>query len=110
MEGTTSKSAVPAMGTKMVVAFASIVMADIETQIVSQSVAVKLTVWKRYIDDIFPLWDTSNFHDIERFIEQANSYNPPIKFMAEISNAETTLLDKVVKKRQSIPSPFHTGY
>ena len=73
-------------------------MADIETQIDSQSVAVKPTVWKRYIDDILPLWDTSNLHDIERFIEQANSYNPTIKFMAEISNAETTFLDKVIYK------------
>ena len=87
-----------AMGTKMAVAFANIFMADIETQIDSQSVPVKPTVWKRYIDDIFPLWDTSNLHDIERFIEQANSYNPTIKFMAEISNAETTFLDKVVYK------------
>ena len=73
-------------------------MAAIETQIASQSVAVKSTVWKRYIDDIFPLWDTRNLHDIERYIEQANSYNPTIKFMAEISNAETTFLDKVVYK------------
>ena len=87
-----------AMGTKMAVAFANIFMADIETQIVSQSVAVKPTVWKRFIGNIFPLWDTSNLHDIERFNEQANSYNPTNKFMAEISNAETTFLDKVVYK------------
>ena len=71
-------------------------MADIETQIVSQSV-VKPTVWKRYIDDIFSLWDTGK-HDIELFIEQANSYHPTIKFTAEISNAETTFLDTVVYK------------
>ena len=62
-----------AMGTKMAVAFGNIFMANIETQIVSQSVAVKPTVWKRYIDDVFQLCDTSNLHDIERFIEQANS-------------------------------------
>ena len=85
-----------AMGTKMAVAFANIFMADIETQIVSQSV-VKPTVWKRYIDDIFSLWDTGK-HDIELFIEQANSYHPTIKFTAEISNAETTFLDTVVYK------------
>ena len=75
-----------AMGTKMAVAFANIFMADI----VSQSV-VKPTVWKRFIDDIFSLWDTDK-HDIERFIEQANSDHPTIKFTAEISNAETTFL------------------
>ena len=50
-----------AMGTKMAVAFANIFMADIETQIVSQSV-VKPTVWKRFIDDILSLWDTGK-HD-----------------------------------------------
>ena len=80
----------------MAVGFANIFMADIETQIVSQSVA-KPTVWKRYFDDIFSLWDTGK-HDIERFIEQANSYHPTIKFTAEISNAETTFLDTVVYK------------
>ena len=74
----------------MAVAFADIFMADIETQIVSQSV-VKPTVWKSFIDDIFSLWDTGK-HDIERFIERANSYHPTIKFTAEISNAEPTFL------------------
>ena len=97
------------MGTETAVAFANIFMADIESQIVSQSVAVKLTVWKRYIDNIFPLWDTSNLHDIERCIEQANSYNPTIKFQAEISNAETTFLDKVLYKDNPL-QPSHTGH
>ena len=97
------------MGTEMAVAFANIFMADIESQIVSQSVAVKLTVWKRYIDNIFPLWDTSNLHDIERFIEQANSYNLRIKFLAEISNAEITFLDKLLYKDNPL-QPSHTGY
>ena len=85
------------MGTKMAVAFANIFMADIKTQIVSQSVVIP-TVWKRYIDDVFSLWDTGK-HNIERFIEQANSYYPTIKFSAEISNAETTFLDTVVYKQ-----------
>ena len=46
-----------AMGTKMAVTFPNIFMTDIETQIVCQSI-VKPSVWKRYIDDIFSLWDT----------------------------------------------------
>ena len=71
-------------------------MAGIETQILSQSLA-KPTVWKRYNDDIFPLWDTGK-HDIERLIEKGNSYHPTIKFTAEISSAETTFLDTVVYK------------
>ena len=43
---------------------------------------------KRYIDDIFSLWDI-NKPDSEQFIEQANSHHPTIKFTAEISVTET---------------------
>ena len=77
-----------AMGTKMAVAFANILMANIET---------KPTIWKGYIDDIFSLWDV-NKPDIDKFIEQANSHHPTIKFTAEISNTEITFLDTVVYK------------
>ena len=82
--------------TKIAVAFANTFMANIETQILSNSVA-KLTIWKRYIVDIFSLWDVSK-PDIDKFIEQANSHHPTIKFTAEISNTETTFLDAVVYK------------
>ena len=48
-------------------------------QIVSQSV-VKPTVWKRYIDDIFSLWDTGK-HDRERFIlKYINIFKPTETF------------------------------
>ena len=47
-----------AMGTKTAVSFANIFMAHIETTILSRTV-FKPTVWKRYIDDIFSLWDIS---------------------------------------------------
>ena len=45
-----------AMGTKMAVAFANIFMAEVETEILNQS-TLKSLVWKRYIDDIFSLWE-----------------------------------------------------
>ena len=45
-----------AMGTKTAVSFANVFMAHIETTILSRTV-FKPTVWKRHIDDIFPLWD-----------------------------------------------------
>ena len=47
-----------AMGTKMAVAFANIFMASIEKEILRQSVYKPLT-WKRFIDDVFCLWDTN---------------------------------------------------
>ena len=85
-----------AMGTKMAVAFANIFMASIEKEILRQSINKPLT-WKRFIDDVFYLWDT-NKEEIEHFIEQANSYHPTIKFTAEVSQLETTFLDTTVYK------------
>jgi len=61
-------------------------------------------VWKRFIDDIFCLWDT-NKEDIEIFIEKANAYHPTIdtiKFTAEVSEIETTSLDTTVYKGERL--------
>jgi len=41
--------------------------------------------WKRYIDDIFSLWNVDK-KDIEEFIVLANSHHPTMKFTAEISD------------------------
>ena len=84
------------MGTKMAVAFANIFMADIETKMISQS-KTKPIEWKRFIDDIFSLWD-SDKKEINLFIEQANNFHPTIKFTAEISDNETTFLDTIIFK------------
>ena len=45
-----------AMGTKMAVAFANIFMGTVESQILRRS-ALKPLVWKRFIDDIFSIWN-----------------------------------------------------
>ena len=47
-----------AMGTKMAVAFANIFMAKIETEILKPD-ATKPLVWKRYIDDVISIWNTT---------------------------------------------------
>ena len=85
-----------AMGTKMAVAFANIFMADFETKLISQS-RIKPIEWKRYIDDVFSLWNKSK-QDINLFIEQANQFHPSIKFTAEISENEITFLDTIIYK------------
>ena len=84
-----------AMGTKMAVYFANIFMGKVESQILSRS-ALKPLAWKRYIDD-FSIWNI-NKGEVTRFIEQANSHHPTIKFTAEVSDAETTFLDTKVYK------------
>ena len=85
-----------AMGTKTAVSFANIFMAEIETNLIQQN-NTKPRVWKRYIDDVFSLWDY-NRNEVERFIEEANTFHPTIKFTAEISENEITFLDTVVFK------------
>ena len=62
-----------AMGTKMAVTFANIFMAKIEKGIISKS-KIKQLVWKRYIDDVFCLWDT-NEDNIKEFVTRANHYH-----------------------------------
>ena len=57
----------------------------------------KPLVWKRYIDDVFSLWDTS-LEEVNAFIEQANRYHPTIRFTAEMSDKEITFLDTRVYK------------
>ena len=87
-----------AMGTKMAVSFANIFMAKIETTLIQQS-ETKQKEWRRYIDDIFSLWD-SDKKDLDHFIEQGNKFHPSIKFTAEISENEVTFLDIVVKRER----------
>ena len=82
------------MGTKMAVAFANIFMARIEKQILSQS-CIKPLFWKRYIDDVFSLWNTS-LDKIESFVEKANNFHPTIRFTDEMSETEITFLDTKV--------------
>ena len=65
-----------------------------KTAIIDQHSAKPL-VWKRYIDDVFSLWDT-NREEINNFIEHANNYHPTIKFTADISDKETIFLDTCI--------------
>ena len=85
-----------AMGTKVAVAFANIFMSAVETEIINKS-KIKPLEWKRYIDDVFSLWDT-NREEIDQFILKANRHHPTIKFTAEISQEKTNFLDTTIFK------------
>ena len=71
-------------------------MDAVETEIIERS-SKKPLIWKRYIDDVFSLWNL-NKEEITAFIELANNYHPTIKFTAEISDTEITFLDTCVYK------------
>ena len=55
-----------AMGTKGAVSFANIFMSAVETEIINKS-EIKPFEWKKYIDDVFSLWDTER-EEIDQFI------------------------------------------
>ena len=86
-------------------------MAKIETTLIQQS-ETKRKECRRYIDDIFSLWD-SDKKVVDQFIEQANKFHPTIKFTAEISENEITFLDTVVFKGERFKNagrnPFWTS-
>ena len=84
------------MGTKMAVAFVNIFMLSTEKMILKQSINKPLT-WKRFIDEMFCLWDT-NKEEREHFMEQANLYHPTIKFTVEVPQLEATFSDTTVYK------------
>ena len=62
------------MGTKMAVAFANIFMASMEKEILRQSVKKPLT-WKRFIDDVFCLWDAN---EKEKHISLSKQIRPTL--------------------------------
>jgi len=65
-----------AMGTKMAVAFSVIFLADLEKRLLAAS-SLKPFVWKRFIDDIFSLWNIP-MEEVSIFVNFANSFHPMI--------------------------------
>ena len=85
MASSTYKLTVTRWAQKEQFSFANIFMGYIETQSLSK-IVFKPTVWKRYMDDTFSLWDISK-PGIVAFFEQANLHYPGlvlIKFTTEI--------------------------
>ena len=73
-----------AMGTKMAVAFSVMYMADLEERLLAAS-PFKPTVCKRFIDDVFTLWDISTT-EVQGFVDFANTFHPTIKFTSSDNN------------------------
>ena len=85
-----------AMGTKTAVSFSVIFMADLEKRLLMASPSKPL-VWKRFIDDIFSLWNIS-MQEVSNFVNFANTFHPTIKFTCEMSSQRAVFLDTEVFK------------
>ncbi|XP_072037029.1 uncharacterized protein [Amphiura filiformis] len=85
-----------AMGTVMAPAYAIIFMHVLESCIL-QACPLTPSVWWRYIDDIFFIWQHSE-DELDRFICSLNSAHPTIKFTSERSKDHINFLDVSVSK------------
>jgi len=80
----------------------------IEKEILTQS-TYKPLVWKRFIDDVFLLWNITK-DEVDDFIVLANKFHPTINFTVEISEKEITFLDTNVYKGQRFHKGVTKGY
>ena len=83
-----------AMGTKVAPSFANLFMADFEKKHVS-TYHSKPSIWLRYIDDIFLIWEHS-LNDLQTFLEHLNTCHPTIKFTNELSTTSVNFLDTTI--------------
>ena len=88
-----------AMGTRVAPTYANLFMRSLETKILNES-EYKPTVWYRYIDDIFFIWEHGE-DKLLIWLDYLNKYHSTIKFTVEYSKDEISFLDTKVKKSDS---------
>ena len=80
-----------AIGTKMAPPYAILFLAELEERLI-KNWPLKPSVWWRYIDDIFMLWQHGE-DKLKEFIEYLNNCHPTIKFTYETSPKSINFLD-----------------
>jgi len=83
-----------AMGTKVAPSLANLFMAYFEDKFV-YTYPFQPTIWLRYIDDIFLIWEHGN-EKFEVFLNHLNTCHQTIKFTSEVSLASVNFLDTTV--------------
>ena len=90
------------MGIKTAVAFSVSFMTDLEKRLLAAS-PLKPLVWKRFIDDIFSLWNIP-IAVVSIFVNFTNSFHTTIKFTCEMSSEHTVFLNTEVFKGPCLSS------
>jgi hypothetical protein len=85
-----------AMGTPIAPTLANIFMTQLEEEFLNTQ-EHKPIVYKRYIDDIFIIWDQS-LEDFNTFMQAYNNFHPTIKFEHNISENTVDYLDLTIYK------------
>jgi hypothetical protein len=89
-----------AMGSPMAPTYASLFMGKFEEEFIN-SINLKPTVWFRFLDDIFMIWDHS-LEDLNTFIDNINKFHQNIKFTYTISKQSVSFLDIKISKTDSL--------
>uniref|UniRef100_A0A1X7SVF2 Reverse transcriptase domain-containing protein n=1 Tax=Amphimedon queenslandica TaxID=400682 RepID=A0A1X7SVF2_AMPQE len=84
-----------AMGAAFSPSIANIYMSVLLKSFLSKRSDKSLLI-KRYIDDIFMIWQ--KHHDLNKFVDDINSYHPNIKFTFTQSDSAVDFLDITVYK------------
>ena len=89
-----------AMGSPMAPAYASLFMGKLEQDFL-KSRSLAPSIWLRFLDDIFMVWDHS-IESLHSFIDALNSFHPSIKFTYNISTKTVNFLDVTVSKSENL--------
>lgn len=86
-----------AMGTRVAPTFACLFMGCIEFMMLKSWKGIKPNLYRRYIDDIFFLWNGTE-QELLKFIEHLNNYHPFLKFKASynFTTKSVAFLDTVI--------------
>lgn len=85
-----------AMGTKLAPSLATLFLSIIEDRYISNA-HIKPSLWRRYIDDVFFVWQDSH-ETLDTFIAGLNILKPRLKFTANISSFSVNFLDLIICK------------
>ena len=88
-----------AMGTRVAPSYANLFMRKLEMKLLSNQ-QTKPTVWLRYIDDIFFVWEHSE-EKLLKWHKNLNDAHSTIKFTMDYSTKQISFLDTLVKIDQS---------
>ncbi|XP_053380089.1 uncharacterized protein LOC128548727 [Mercenaria mercenaria] len=89
-----------AMGSSMAPSYASLFMGKFEQDFLRNR-DLQPTLWLRFLDDIFMVWDHS-LEELELFIRELNSFHPDIKFTHTISQDSLSFLDVNISKGKNL--------
>ena len=84
-----------AMGTPVAVCYASLFLAALEEPILNNT---NLILYRRFIDDIFVIWKSSDKKSALDFIKTLNSLHPNIKLTHELDETSVDFLDLTIYK------------